>query len=122
MKFFIKDFFSKCDQFTADLVTFTEEIFNGKLYFLCSVINDKSSCIDLLFNTTSKLLCDVGVEQTIFNKCQHNIIYGSLYLKIPLPSSYYKIVWDDKNTDPVCIQRAVSLVNWTDVFSKKVKV
>ena len=33
MKFSIKDFFSKCDQETADLVTFTEEIVNGKLHF-----------------------------------------------------------------------------------------
>ena len=39
MKFSIKDFFSKCDhnpQETADLVTFTEEIVNGKLHFFCS--------------------------------------------------------------------------------------
>ena len=62
-KFSIDDFFSKCDQIrrkqsvksvqirrlfwsvfghfslseTSDLVTFTEEIFNVKLYFLCSV-------------------------------------------------------------------------------------
>ena len=38
MKFFIKDFFSKCNQIdkTADLVTFTKEILNGKLHFLCS--------------------------------------------------------------------------------------
>ena len=36
MKFSIKDFFSKCDQmFPADLVTFTKEIPNGKLHFLC---------------------------------------------------------------------------------------
>ena len=37
MEFSIKGFFSKCDQnpqFSADLVT--EEIFNGKLHFLCS--------------------------------------------------------------------------------------
>ena len=37
MKFSIKDFFSKCDQIrkkSADLVTFTEKIFNRKLYFL----------------------------------------------------------------------------------------
>ena len=36
MKFSIEDFFSKCDQicnFPADLVTFTEEIVNGKLHF-----------------------------------------------------------------------------------------
>ena len=39
MKFSIKDFFSKCDQIrknTADLITFTEEIVNGELHFLCS--------------------------------------------------------------------------------------
>ena len=39
MRFSIKDFFSKCDQIrkkTADLVTFTEELHNGKLHFLCS--------------------------------------------------------------------------------------
>ena len=37
MKFSIKDFFSKCDQIrnTVDLVTFTEEILNAKLHFLC---------------------------------------------------------------------------------------
>ena len=37
----IKDFFSKYDQIRkklADLVTFTEEILNGKLHFLCSSI------------------------------------------------------------------------------------
>ena len=32
MKFSIKDFFRKSDQ-----ITFTEEILNGKLHFLCSV-------------------------------------------------------------------------------------
>ena len=42
MKFSIKDFFSKRDQirFTADLVTFTEEILNGKLHFSCSALGE----------------------------------------------------------------------------------
>ena len=35
MKFSIKGLFSKCDQI-VDLVTFTEEILDGKLHFLCS--------------------------------------------------------------------------------------
>ena len=44
MSFSIEDFFSKCGQIrrklseeTADLESFTEEIFNGKLHF-CTVI------------------------------------------------------------------------------------
>ena len=41
MKFSIKDFFSKCfPQETADLVTFTEEILNGKLYFFRAIEED----------------------------------------------------------------------------------
>ena len=35
MIFSIKDFFSKCDQIR--MVTFTGEILDGKLHFLCSV-------------------------------------------------------------------------------------
>ena len=36
MKFSIKAFSSKCDQIRRKEVTFTEEILNGKLHFLCS--------------------------------------------------------------------------------------
>ena len=52
MKFSIKDFFSKCGriQFPADLVTLTKEILNGKLHFLCSVIN-ATVCYWALTNT-----------------------------------------------------------------------
>ena len=38
MKFSIKDFYGKYDQnrsFTADLITFTEEILDAKLHFMC---------------------------------------------------------------------------------------
>ena len=65
------------------------------------------------------MLCDVGVEQTIYDNCHHNITYESLNLNIPLPPPYYRELWDYKNTDAVCIQREISLVNWNDVFSNK---
>ena len=41
MKFSIKDYFSKWPnpQFIGDLITFTEEIPNGKLYFFCAVVS-----------------------------------------------------------------------------------
>ena len=41
MKFSIKDLFSKYDQGTADLVTFTDEILNGKLHCFCSGVREK---------------------------------------------------------------------------------
>ena len=40
MKFSIKDFFSNCDQIQMDLVTFTEEILNGKRHVLCSFLEE----------------------------------------------------------------------------------
>ena len=43
MKFSIKDFFSKCAFGTTNLVTFTKEILNRKLHFLCSDITTTSS-------------------------------------------------------------------------------
>ena len=41
MEFSIKDFFSKCDQIrkNGNLVTFTEEILNGRLHFLFNEMN-----------------------------------------------------------------------------------
>ena len=82
------------------------------------IMNDKSPWIGLLFTTISKLLCNVGVKQTTYNKC-HHVIYGSLNLSIPLPPPYCREVWNYKTTDPVCIQRVISLVNWNDVFRNK---
>ena len=40
-------------QFPADLVTFTEEILNGKLLFLCSETGKIQSNIDLTYQSLS---------------------------------------------------------------------
>ena len=63
-----------------------------------------------LYNNFGKLLSEVGVAQTIYDECHHNIIYGSINLNIPLPPPYYRGVSNYKNTDPICIQHTV-LVN-----------
>ena len=50
MKFFINDYFSKCGtKVTANLITFIEEILNGKLHFCrtCVVISMISSDVPL---------------------------------------------------------------------------
>ena len=59
MKFSIKDFSSKSDHLvrSADLVTFTGEILNGKLHFLCS---DASSAV---VKATSTMLSKRGKAQ-----------------------------------------------------------
>ena len=55
MKFSSQDFFSKCEQIRRklDLVTYTEEILNGKLHFLRSAKEEEESKKDgLLLSCT----------------------------------------------------------------------
>ena len=63
MRFFFKDFFSKSDQIHSfySFVTFTEEIFNGKLHFLCCDLVLKK-LMDLL-RVTGKNVCVINILQ-----------------------------------------------------------
>ena len=58
MKFLIKDFFSKC----ADLVTFTEEIFNGKLHFLCIEVEERQK------NLKREVFLEKSADSILFMK------------------------------------------------------
>ena len=64
MKFSIKDFFSKLrkPQETADLVTFTEEIFNGKL--ITTILKYRNT-VYLVFNGVFCLLVKFYGEKVI---------------------------------------------------------
>ena len=54
MKFSIKDFFSKSEQILVDLVTFAEEILNGKFNFLYSVIQKSSQVSENKFSSVTE--------------------------------------------------------------------
>ena len=64
------DFFSKCEQiqFPADLVSFTEEILDGKLHFLCNVtwrfFKKLETLITNSLNTFILRVGDKGVKPT----------------------------------------------------------
>ena len=49
-------------------------------------VNESQSCIDLIFSSNVNLTKNCGVEQSLYEKCDHNIIYGTLNFNIPLPS------------------------------------
>ena len=77
MKFSIKDFFSKCDtnpQENADLVTFTEEIFTGKLHFSSSnclkgIFEEFCWCILKLYrkNTSFKVILQFSLISSLLS-------------------------------------------------------
>ena len=44
-------------------------------------VNKISSCIDLIFSSDLNITRNCGIEETIHQKCHHDIIYG-LYVLI----------------------------------------
>ena len=52
-------------QETADLFTFTKEILNGKLHFLCSVSCPENKCFENLWETPLNVSISEGVHLTL---------------------------------------------------------
>ena len=100
MKFSITDFFSNCDQIrrklwpnsqeTADLVTFTEEIRNGKLHFfrtVGSIINIVTSL--LLIFVQINLLLRISLLKSLIMKHCRLLCYCQKQLSIVVLSKRY---------------------------------
>ena len=79
-------------------------------------VNESSSGIDLIFSSNTSFVKNCGSELSIYEKCHHNIIYGTLNFDIPLPPSYYRDIWDYKNADTDSIQKAISAFDWSKAF------
>ena len=54
------------------------------------------SCIDLVFCTNQSVISNHGVDVSIFDKCHYNIFYGRINIRVPLPSTHLREVWDYK--------------------------
>ena len=48
-------------------------------------VNSSMSCIDLIFCTNLNVISKHGVDVIIFDKCHHDIIYGKINIRVPLP-------------------------------------
>ena len=66
-------------------------------------INKSSSCIDLICSSNVNLTKNCEVEQSLYERCHHNIIYGTLNFNKPLPPLYFMKIWDYKNANIECI-------------------
>ena len=69
-------------------------------------VNSSTSCIDLVFCTSLNVISKHGVDVTIFDKCHHDIIYGKINIRVPLPP-YVRKVWDYKKANVENIKKAV---------------
>ena len=71
------------------------------------IVNNSSSCIDLILCKNLNLLSNYGVDLSLFEKCHHNTIFGKVSIRIPLLPSYVRQVLDYSSANAKNIQKAV---------------
>ena len=74
-------------------------------------INNSVSYIDLMFCTKQNLISKHGVHASIFDKCHHNIIYGKIDIRVPLPPKYVREVWNYSKADAQNIKNSIKEFN-----------
>ena len=74
------------------------------------------SCIDLIFCTNQSVISNHGVDVSIFDKCHHNIIYGKINIRVPLPPRYVREVRDYQKANIKNIKKALSNSDWNKAF------
>ena len=58
------------------------------------ILNNSMPCIDLIFCTNKNIRSNHGVDVSIFDKCHHNITFGKIDIRVPLPPIFVREVWD----------------------------
>ena len=81
------------------------------------VLENSSSCIDLIFTNQSNLIMDAGVHPSLHSKCHHQVIYAKLNLQIEYPPPYTREIWDYGKAQFDLINKAIENFDWNKLFS-----
>ena len=79
-------------------------------------VNNSFSCIGLIFCNNLNLISNYGVYFLVFGKCQHNIIFGKINIRIPLPLRYFCEVWDYRKANVKTIHKTIQTFDWVKAF------
>ena len=81
------------------------------------IVNNSSSCIDLIFTSQPNIITHSGVSSSLHNNCHHQLTFAKFNLEIEYPPPYERVVWDYNKANTELIQRAIDLVNWENIFA-----
>ena len=73
-------------------------------------------CIDFIFCTNQSVISNYGVDVSIFEKCHHKITYGKIIIRVPLPPTYVRQIWNYKRATIECVKKALSNFDWNEAF------
>ena len=62
------------------------------------------------------MILKYGVESSRFDKCHHNVIYGKINIRVPLPPVFIREVWNYSKADAENIQKAILGFNCRKAF------
>ena len=80
------------------------------------ILENSSSCIDLIFTSQPTLITESGVAPSLHPNCHHQVIYAEFNLKVYYPPPYEREVWHYKEVDTDLIQRSIEMFNWDRAF------
>ena len=83
------------------------------------VLENSSSCIDLIFANKSSLIMDAGVHLSLHSKCHHQVIYAKLNLQIECPPRYTREIWNYGKDQFDLINKAIKNFDWNKLFSSQ---
>ena len=101
---------SKTDILTASFSF--NQIINEPIH----ILNNSSSCIDLIFTSQPNLVIESGVHSSLHANFHHQITYVKFNLNVIYPPPYEREVWHYKLANSDCIQRAIINFDWEKAF------
>ena len=76
------------------------------------ILDNTSSCVDLIFTSHPNLITESGVHPTLHPNCHHQIVYSKFNLQIYFPPPYLQEVWHYKDANTELIKRTICEFNW----------
>ena len=80
------------------------------------LLENSSSCIDLIFTFQPNLVMDAGMHPSLHASYHHQIVYAKFNLKIHYTPPHEREVWHFQNADINLIRRAMNGFNWERAF------
>ena len=74
------------------------------------------SCTDLSFCSNQNTISNYRVDVSIFVKCHHNIIFGTINIRVSPHPGYVNDVWNYSQANVENIKTAISNFNWSKRF------
>ena len=81
------------------------------------ILNNSTSCINLIFNSQPNLLIESGVHPSLRPNCHHQIAFAKFNLDIVYTPLYEREIWHYQKVNIDLIKRAISSFDWEKAFS-----